>query len=104
MKYYDRKGQPIELMEWGGLLKDINYKRVGETDLPDGRRVSTVWLGLDHGFGGGEPLIFETMVFGRDSWSDLACERYATLAEAVAGHARIVAECEAGQHMPESPK
>lgn len=26
--------------------------------------VSTVWLGLDHGFGSGRLEIFETMVFG----------------------------------------
>ena len=26
--------------------------------------VSTVFLGLDHSFGGGVPLLFETMVFG----------------------------------------
>ncbi len=27
-------------------------------------RVSTVFLGLDHSFGSGPPLLFETMVFG----------------------------------------
>jgi len=49
--------------------------------------VSTVWLGLDHGYGGGPPLIFETMVFGgahdEDQW------RYPTEVEALAGHAEI---------------
>ena len=27
-------------------------------------KVSTVFLGIDHSFGDGEPLLFETMVFG----------------------------------------
>jgi hypothetical protein len=27
-------------------------------------RISTVFLGIDHSFDGGEPLLFETMVFG----------------------------------------
>jgi len=33
-------------------------EKVGEV------RVSTVFLGLDHSFGDGPPLLFETMVFG----------------------------------------
>ena len=53
-------------------------------------RVSTVFLGLDHSFGHGPPILFETMAFiGHES---IACERYATWAEAEEGHARIVAE------------
>jgi hypothetical protein len=27
-------------------------------------RISTVFLGIDHSFNGGEPILFETMVFG----------------------------------------
>ena len=50
-------------------------------------RVSTVFLGLDHGFGGRREL-FETMVFINGSGGD--CERYATWDEAEAGHARWV--------------
>ncbi len=46
--------------------------------------VSTVFLGLDHAFGGGPPMLFETMIFGGDH--DEYCERYATVEEARAGH------------------
>jgi len=52
-------------------------------------RVSTVWLGLDHGLGwSDEPLIFETMIFGGNH--DGYQERYSTEEEARAGHQRAV--------------
>lgn len=60
------------------------------TTLPGGARVSTVWLGLDHQFGDGPPLIFETMVFPAESSMDLDCERYSTEEEAKAGHSAMV--------------
>jgi len=61
------------------------------TTLPNGRWVSTVWLGLDHCFGDGPPVIFETMVFTtKESLDDLDCKRYSTEAEALAGHAKMV--------------
>ena len=46
--------------------------------------VSTVFLGLDHAFDGGTPLLFETMIFGGEH--DEYQERYATWDEAEAGH------------------
>ena len=55
-------------------------------------RVSTVFLALDHRFmGGGPPLVYETMVFGLADFDDRECERYSTRADAIAGHARILA-------------
>lgn len=54
--------------------------------------VSTVFLGLDHSWGAGPPLLFETMVFTALSdgeikdYHELAMERYTTWAEAEAGH------------------
>ena len=51
--------------------------------------VSTVFLGLDHQWGYGPPLVFETMLF--DGPEDGYQERYATWAEAEAGHERAVA-------------
>ena len=46
--------------------------------------ISTVFLGIDHGFGKGKPVLFETMMFG-DIVSDYQ-ERYTTYDEAVKGH------------------
>ena len=90
-EYYDRQGHPIATMqEW--RRRRESERRVAETTLSDGKWVSTVWLGLDHSFGSGPPLIFETMVFDREKsgMSDLDCDRYSTEAEALAGHAAMV--------------
>lgn len=82
--YYDKKGKRISMDTWAALLEEPNYKLVKVTEIGD-VKVSTVWLGLDHGFGGKRPVIFETMTFpGND------CERYSTLQEAIAGHELMV--------------
>jgi hypothetical protein len=84
--YFDREGNPIKLMDWAKRFEDLEYRRVAWDGLPSGGYVSTVWLGLNHAFGGGPPLIFETMVFPECT----ICERYATEEDARAGHARIL--------------
>ena len=38
-------------------------KRVNATHIND-VLISTVFLGIDHSFGGGTPILFETMIFG----------------------------------------
>jgi FKBP-type peptidyl-prolyl cis-trans isomerase 2 len=57
-------------------------------DFINGKRISTVWLGIDHNhFSAGEPLLFETMVFNEDDMgNDVYMERYTHWHEAVAGH------------------
>lgn len=50
--------------------------------------ISTVFLGLDCGFGEGSPQIFETMVFGGNHDSEQ--KRYATWNEAEKGHQEMV--------------
>jgi len=69
-RYYHRDGTPIidnELfpasMQWALLFEQGADRVVGITITPYGERLSTVWLGMDHSFGGGRPLIFETMLF-----------------------------------------
>jgi len=84
--YYDMAGESITQDEW--IRTSFDDRRVALDEL-DGGRVSTVHLGLDHAFGGGPPLIFETMCF--DGEHDEEQWRYSTLAEARAGHARAVA-------------
>ena len=84
-RYYDRRGQPITSDEWVMAFKDNSLLR---TTLPGGTEISTVYLGLDHRFGEGSPLIFETMVFG--AVMDGEQERYSTEEEARAGHEAMV--------------
>ena len=84
-EYYDRQGGAISMEEWARRLGDREYKCVAVSEVPGtGITISTVWLGLDHNWGDGPPLIFETMVFGGPNDQD--CYRYSTEEEALAGH------------------
>lgn len=51
-----------DLLKWADWFETAD-RTVLSTELPGGVRVSTVFLGIDHSFGG-EPLLFETMIFG----------------------------------------
>lgn len=100
--YYDIDGTPIsDTLTWGRLMetrREDGSFRIGDTTLADGTWISTVWLGLDHRWGMGPPLIFETMVFPKAERSELAdaadldMTRYSTLAQAKAGHEAMVAK------------
>lgn len=93
--WYDRQGQPIDTQKASTLLADPAYKRVGLTDVTSSSdpgvdyRISTVWLGVNHSFGDGPPIIFETMVFGIEG-ADEYMQRYTTEEQARAGHAETV--------------
>jgi len=60
----------------------VEKTKVGDVE------VSTVFIGLDHGWGEGPPILFETMIFGGKH--DQFQERYPTWDEAVAGHEAAV--------------
>jgi len=93
--HYKRDGKPYTgtadeiTIKWAKDFEDMDKRVVKQETLKNGVRVSTVWLGLDHGFKNKKPLIFETMVFNADEEEQ---ERYATEEEAVAGHKRYVAQ------------
>ena len=84
--YFGWEGEPITIAQWVRLFEDERH--IGDDELGD-VRVSTVWIGLDHGLGlSGPPLIFETMIFGGEL--DGHIWRYSSETEARAGHARAV--------------
>jgi hypothetical protein len=89
--YYDRSGKPISSETYASLHRlDVEgkpYMRIAETST-EGCRVSTVWLGSNHQYGDGPPVIFETMVFG--GGLDQFAERWSTEEEARAGHDAMV--------------
>lgn len=95
MLIYRRDGTPYQgldaMEQWG---KDFNDKKriLKQETLKNGFFISTVWLGIDHGFGIGKPLIFETMVFVKNKFADLDMARYSTEQEAIAGHKKMVAK------------
>lgn len=84
---------PCGLWEWAALFemdaRCVAFDRV-MSDAGEAVKISTVFLGLDHNHAGfGEPILFETMVFGGvlDGWQ----WRYGTWEEAEAGHAQVLA-------------
>lgn len=88
MRYILDGHQPVpepDLLTWATWFEEAD-RHVRDTKRDD-VRVSTVFLGLDHGWDGRKEL-FETMVFVNGA--DQGCERYATWDEAEAGHQRWV--------------
>jgi len=86
----DEEGNPREeddLMTWASWLEKAPNRVVAQTETGNGK-VSTVFLGLDHSFGGTVPILYETLVFG--GTLDEQGDRYATRREAEAGHAEWV--------------
>lgn len=76
-----------DLMHWAHWFERAN-RRVDET-IVGNKRVSTVFIGLDHQFGEGPPLIFETMIFDPDS-DDEYMTRCTTWEEAEEMHRKAV--------------
>ena len=90
----DKNKNPIlcdNLLTWGQWMETAD-RHVSKTTISVDPEiwVSTVFLGLDHGFDHDSktPILWETMVFGGKM--DEEQERYATRAEAVAGHLELV--------------
>lgn len=94
MAYYyvlDDAGQPVacDADAWARWFETSCDERVvAKTEPTSGVEVSTVFLGLDHSFDDGPPIIFETMVFGGPL--DEQGERYSTREQALSGHTRWV--------------
>ena len=96
--FYGRDGTTItDIMEWATEREEnmrVAAATVGRRGVQDGRWqwrrrywVSTVYLGIDHNFGQGPPLIFETMIFDNAADEFLSFQdRYATEEQAIAGH------------------
>lgn len=94
MKFYTLDGhRPVaveNVIEWA-RWSATSDNRVAIDEI-NGLKISTVFLGVDHNWGGGAPILFETMVFGKsEEWNDYQ-ERYYNWDAAEAGHKRI---CEA---------
>lgn len=103
MGYYkliDGKIVPCnDLMEWA-QWSETHRMDFHLQDIIGDARISTVFIGLDHGFiMGGPPVIFETMVFG--GLHDDHQRRYCTIEEARTGHARVVNAVRTGEPLDE---
>jgi hypothetical protein len=81
-------------MEWGTWFDQQENRRVAH-DVIGNTSISTVFLGLDHGFGQGLPVLWETMVFGGPL--DEEQERYTSREAAETGHRLMVDRVKAAQ-------
>lgn len=83
----------IDWALWYGRASVSGERHIALDEIA-GIRVSTIFLGIDHGFSffneEAKPVLFETMVFAGD-WSEEEMRRYCTYEEAEAGHKEIVA-------------
>ena len=77
-KYYRLDGHEVvkcnNLEEWAKWFKTAD--RHVARDTHGKVTVSTIFLGLDHNFGDGKPVLFETLVLGGDINSEM--DRYRT--------------------------
>ena len=79
--------ETLDPLEWAKNFSMAD-RRVAFTEISDTSYLSTVFLGLDHGFlFNGPPLIFESMLFGTD---EELCQRYSTREDALKGHLKIL--------------
>ena len=88
--YIEVDGKPVQVddvLEWARAFEKED-RRVAMDSIGE-VCISTVFLGLDHQFGDGPPLIYETLVMGGEMDHDM--DRYSTRGEAESGHADMVA-------------
>lgn len=90
----NRLAVPCDLMTWARMIERRDGDRViAQEYIGECYWVSTVFLGVNHNFGEGDPLLFETMIFDLDR-SDVWMERCGTWDEALDMHERAVAEAQ----------
>jgi hypothetical protein len=79
------------VLKWAHWMERFSHRKVALTLLPDGTRISTVFLGIDHNYRAtGAPVLWETMVFPPagegDAAYDTMMDRYTSYDDAWLGH------------------
>lgn len=102
----DHNPKTVTVREWSEWYEAASKdgreaRRVASTETAT-MWVSTVFLGINHQFGDGPPILFETMIFTREEYpkefegkitwhrDDLDTIRYATWDDALTAHTTIV--------------
>jgi hypothetical protein len=91
MHILDATGNPElcdDVARWGRWFGNTANRVVAKDEVSQGVEVSTVFLGIDHSFDDGPPVLWETMIFGGPH--DEYQARYVSLADAKAGHAKAL--------------
>jgi hypothetical protein len=94
----DPDGRPVpepDLLKWAMWFGHSHQSRILQQDHIGDAFVSTVFLGLDHSFSEGPPVLWETMIFGGEH-SDWM-RRYTSGDDAIAGHMEAVEMVKASQ-------
>jgi len=78
--------QELDLMAWAKWFESFD-RHIAKDEIKD-VLVSTVFLGLDYSFNGGDPVLWETMIFG--GAHDETQLRYTSREEAMKGHREAV--------------
>jgi len=94
-KYILINGEVVEetdLLIWAKWMQTT--KRQIQEDMIGNVRVSTVFLGLNHNFGKGPPVFWETMIFG--GALDKQQARYISRELAIKGHQDFVEQVRRG--------
>jgi hypothetical protein len=106
-QYILKDGEPVaepDPLAWGAWMEIHERRRVDETFIGE-TRVSTVFLGLDHGWGGRRPVLWETLVFGGPLDQEML--RYHSREAALEGHAATCSRVRLAQEVqdlePEAP-
>ena len=104
-----KEPKPVyDLFEWAMWMEENRLKRrLAKTVFEEKYEISTVFLGLNHRFGEGDPLLFETMTFGYHKkakeffglkfhklevdWGGDYMHRYSTYDDALGGHRAVCA-------------
>lgn len=88
-KYILVNGKPKkepDLIKWANWFETAD--RTIKKETINGVYISTVFLGLDHNFSGGKPILWETLVQG-PGWDEM--QRYSSLEAAKKGHEEFAA-------------
>lgn len=96
MNFYilDEDNQPVAVQDaavWGRWFETAPARQVALTKLDGTVNISTVFSGVDHGFGDsdGVPVLWETMIFGLASDDEFQW-RYTSHVSALMGHEAAV--------------
>ncbi len=89
----DYSVRPCTLEEW--MVQFIKMKEekthVMASDTVNSRLISTVFLGQNHSYFGGEPILFETIIFSNGLLQlDNHWDRYSSWEEAMKGHKEAI--------------
>lgn len=96
-RYYklDAQGNHVacDVTEWARWFEDEDARIIARNHIWDDMLVSTIFLGIDHGFGRGDEVLYETMIFdqGAGRSRELYQKRYSTREEAIKGHREAIA-------------